>query len=150
MGDAAQALAAAGAAGGAELNVPDSAPALREVGDAPAGEALRTYDTQLGADALLKQFLSEISDVAREAEVQRRVRGAARAPCGARWCALSRWRHAAQGAVVLQAEPVRAPGPALRLCARRGQAPVPQGARRAARARAATRTCLDTAHRRYR
>ena len=73
MADA-QAEAGASGSAGAALNVPDSAPQLRDVGDAPPGEALRTYDTQLGADALLKAFLAEISDVAREAEVQRRVR----------------------------------------------------------------------------
>jgi DnaJ family protein C protein 8 len=65
----AAAAGAAAEAGGAE--VPASAPQLRDVADAPAGEALRTYDTQLGADELLKQFLSEISDVARDAEVVR-------------------------------------------------------------------------------
>ena len=80
--------AATGAAPAAEAaggDVPVSAPALRDVADAPAGEALRTYDTQLGADELLKQFLSEISDVARDAEV---VRCARRAPKG--WLCLTR------------------------------------------------------------
>jgi hypothetical protein len=64
--------------------VPDSAPGLRAVTDGPAGEALRTYETQLGADELLKQFLSDISDVAREAEVLRCARQrplSAAAPC---------------------------------------------------------------------
>ena len=63
--------AAAGAEAGQGAEIPTSAPQLRDVADAPAGEALRTYDTQLGADELLKQFLSEISDVARDAEVVR-------------------------------------------------------------------------------
>ena len=54
------------------MAVPDSAPELREVHSAPAGEALVAYEKQsLNADALMKQFLSEISDVARDAEVQR-------------------------------------------------------------------------------
>jgi hypothetical protein len=85
-----------GAGGGAGGDVPDSAPSLREVADAPAGEALRTYDTQLGADELLKQFLAEISDVAREAEVLRRAAATlhtrARAAAGARLLRCSRAR----------------------------------------------------------
>ena len=66
---AADAAAPAAAAG----EVPTSAPELRDVSDAPAGEALRTYETQLGADELLRQFLSEVSEVARDAEVVRCV-----------------------------------------------------------------------------
>ena len=67
-------MSGAGAAAPASGEVPTSAPELRDVSDAPAGEALRTYETQLGADELLRQFLSEISDVARDAEVVRCVR----------------------------------------------------------------------------
>jgi hypothetical protein len=96
-----------GAGGGAGGDVPDSAPSLREVADAPAGEALRTYDTQLGADELLKQFLAEISDVAREAEVLRRAAAAAthtRALLPARSSYAAPGR--AQSALLLQAEPV--------------------------------------------
>ncbi len=63
-----------------QQNVPDSAPALRDVKDAPAGEAPRAYESHLGADELLKQFLSEISDGARDAEA---LRYEARAPCAA-------------------------------------------------------------------
>jgi hypothetical protein len=64
----------AGGDGDGPQAVPDSAPELRAVTDGPAGEALRTYETQLGADELLKQFLADISDVAREAEVLRCAR----------------------------------------------------------------------------
>ena len=56
------------------LVVPDSAPELREVASAPPGEALVAYERQsVNADELLKQFLNEVSDVARDAEVNRRV-----------------------------------------------------------------------------
>ena len=117
-------MSAAGAAAPAAAagEVPTSAPELRDVSDAPAGEALRTYETQLGADELLRQFLSEVSEVARDSEV---VRCVCRAPrC---WLCLMR-RDASQGRVLLQAEPLRAPQPALRLYDRRGQAAISQGA----------------------
>lgn len=56
------------------LTVPETAPALRDVASAPPGEALVAYETQsVNADELLKQFLNEISDVARDAEVGRHV-----------------------------------------------------------------------------
>lgn len=97
----AAAAAAAPAAEAASREVPASAPALRDVADAPAGEALRTYDAQLGADQLLKQFLSEISDVARDAEVVRCALVCA--PCLA---ALPHALEPSQGGVLLQAEPV--------------------------------------------
>ena len=72
-GDAAMAAAQAEAAE-PNMAVPDSAPELREVHSAPAGEALVAYEKQsVNADELMKQFLSEISDVARDAEVQRYV-----------------------------------------------------------------------------
>ena len=106
----------------AENQMPESAPDLRDVNSLPSGPAPRAYDTHLGADELLKQFLSDISDVARDAEALR--------------CACASFAHCArthaaapQSAVLLQAEPVRALEPAVRLAAGGGQAAIPQGAK---------------------
>ena len=59
----------------AEAGAGSAGPAgvLRDVHSAASGEVLRPYETTLGADELLKRFFAEVSDVSRDAEVQRCV-----------------------------------------------------------------------------
>ena len=47
------------------------APALRDVNAEPSGAPIGAYAIPEDADAMLKQFLSEINDVARDSEVVR-------------------------------------------------------------------------------
>ena len=51
--------------------VPDTAAALRDVTSELSTAPVPTYVVPADADALLKQFLAEINDVARESEVVR-------------------------------------------------------------------------------
>ena len=50
-----------------------SAPALRDVNAEPSRGPLGAYAVPEDADAMLKTFLSEINDVARDSEVVRRA-----------------------------------------------------------------------------
>lgn len=64
-------------AGASNDQVPVTAPALRDIAGAPAGEVLRPYQELRStgdADALLRSFLNDITETAREAEVVRCAR----------------------------------------------------------------------------
>ena len=56
--------------------VPESAPALRDVtaGSSGWGAPIGAYAVPADADAMLRAFLAEINDVARDNEVVRRAR----------------------------------------------------------------------------
>lgn len=54
--------------------IADSAPALVDINSVKSTEPIAAYAVPEDADSILKSFLSEVNDVARDSEVVRRVR----------------------------------------------------------------------------